>query len=354
LNGLYTNLPISRGDFALQVDLRLPGTGVTAIFGPSGVGKTSLLRAIAGLDRYPGGLVRFDDQVWQDATTFLPVHRRAIGYVFQEDNLFSHLNVLDNLRFGATRAGVEPAFVDQVIAILELQSLLAQYPRQLSGGQRQKVAIARALALKPRLLLFDEPLAALDGAFKQDFLPQLKQLLTLQQTPMLYVSHATEEVAQLADHLVLMERSGRITAGPFARMLTDPALSLASRADAEALITATVSAHDANYGLLTLAFAGGMLTVSGAPLVAGTAVRVRVLAQDVSLTLAQQSQTSILNICPAVITRIFPWSAAQDTVLLDMHGIPLLARITRKSRDTLALVPGSRVYAQIKSVALLR
>lgn len=354
MSGIQTRLTIRKGSFALDVDLLMPERGVTAIFGPSGTGKTSLLRAVAGLDRHAGALIRFGAEVWQDNTQFMPVHRRSLGYVFQEDNLFKHLDVLGNLRFGTRRAGVDDAFLEQVIEILDLRGLLAQYPAQLSGGQRQKVSIARALALQPQLLLFDEPLAALDVTFKQEFLPQLKRLLALRDTPMLYVSHATEEVAQLADHLVLVEKSGSIVAGAFAQMLTNPALSLASRADAESLIDARVSAHDAHYQLLTLQFQGGTLAVSGLALAIGKQVRVRVLAQDVSLTLTQQTGTSILNICAATIVEIFAYSPAQDTVLLDLGGTSLLARITRKSRETLELQAGSAVFAQIKSVALLQ
>ena len=345
-------LPIRKGNFALNLDLRLPLDGITAIFGPSGSGKTSLLRAIAGLDRHQGGKISFASQVWQDDRDFTAVHKRGLGYVFQEDNLFSHLNVRENLHYGTRRAGTEPAALEHIIAMLQLQNLLEHKPWQLSGGERQKVAIARALAIKPQLLLMDEPLAALDQTFKQEFLPALKSLVNELRLPMLYVSHASDEVAQLADNLVLLDKSGSASYGQVAKMLTDPHLVLAHRQEAEAIISAEVSAYDTEYAMLTLEFSGQKIFVSGRQMLAGTQVRLRILAQDISLTLSSQQGTSILNIFNVTIKEIFPFSTAHDTVLLDLAGTPLLARITRKSRDLLGLKPGQEVFAQIKSVAI--
>lgn len=352
MNLLSIKLPIRKGNFALSLELDLPLHGITAIFGPSGSGKTSLLRAIAGLDKYPGGYVKFAAQTWQDETVFTPVHKRQLGYVFQEDNLFSHLSVKENLRYGTRRAGTDTAVIDHIIIMLQLQNLLEHKPWQLSGGERQKVAIARALAIKPQLLLMDEPLAALDQTFKQEFLPALKNIVNELRLPLLYVSHASDEVAQLADNLVLIDKSGTASYGQLATMLTDPDLVLAHRQEAESIISAEVSAYDTEYAMLTLQFSEQKIFVSGKAMHAGTTVRLRILAQDISLTLSPQQGTSILNIFSVTIKEIFPFSAAQDTILLDLAGTPLLARITRKSKDLLGLKPDQNVFAQIKSVAI--
>jgi molybdate transport system ATP-binding protein len=349
---LNLKLPIRKGNFALNVDLSIPLQGVTAVFGASGTGKTSLLRAIAGLDRHVGGLVNFADQMWQDHHNFTAVHKRGVGYVFQEDNLFTHLSVEENMQYGTSRASNTKAAVDHIITLLQLQNLLTRRPSQLSGGERQKVAIARALAILPKLLLMDEPLAALDQTFKQDFLPQLKALISELGIPLLYVSHAADEVAQLADNLVLLDKSGAAKCGNIIEMLTNPELTLAHRQEAESLLTATVNSYDAHYHLLSLHLCGQTISVSGKPLAPGTSVRVRILAQDVSITLAAQHDTSILNIFPVTIEQIFPYSAAQDTILLNLAGSHLLARITRKSKDLLGLKTDQKVFAQIKSVAL--
>ncbi len=353
MSKLELSVCIKRGNFSLQVMHSLPANGTTAIFGKSGCGKTSLLRAIAGLDRYENTSVGFKGTIWQDPTVFVPAHKRRTGFVFQDDNLLSHLSAMENLRFAACLANTPEMVLEKIISLLGLQNLLTLFPADLSGGQKQKVAIARALVSQPPLLLFDEPLAGLDHDFRQTFIPQLKALLELEKIPLLYVSHATEEVAQLADHLLLIEQ-GQTTAGPFSAMLTDPACSLASRADAESVIDATVTGYDQQYGLLTLEFAGGNMQVSGRQMAAGTPVRVRILAQDVSLTIEHQQQTSILNIFPATIKTVFACSDSQDTVLLALEGIELLARITRKSKALLGLSEGMLVYAQIKSVAVLQ
>lgn len=347
---------ITRGNFAMQADLNLPIQGISAFMGESGSGKTSLLRAIAGLDRHEHGEVRLDELCWQDGAQFVPTHHRALAYVFQEDNLFTHLDVRGNLAFALKRSNATTAERDALIAQLGLQTLLDAHPLQLSGGERQKVALARALLMKPRLLLMDEPLSAVDAAFKAEFLPQLRQLVQQQNVPLLYVSHAADEVAQLADTLVLFRKGEAPLSGNVDAMLTDLNLPLAGRSDAESVIEAMVTAYEGHYGLLRLQAGSVVFRVSGSFLAPGTLVRLRIMAQDVSLVLSAQADTSILNICPAMVLEIVESSTAQVTVLLDVggHGLHLLARVTRKSAEHLRLRPGMPLYAQIKGVAVLR
>lgn len=202
------------GNFTLDVELSLPATGVTAIFGPSGCGKTSVARCIAGLQRMADGFCAVDGDIWQDGSSFRPVHRRPIGYVFQEASLFPHLSVRRNLLFGARKVARAPIAFDEVVELLGLAALLDRSPHHLSGGERQRVAIGRALLSQPKLLLMDEPLAALDRTTKDEILPFLERLHETLSLPVLYISHDMAEIERFADHLVLMER-GRITgSGP--------------------------------------------------------------------------------------------------------------------------------------------
>jgi len=346
---------IRRGEFTLDVDLRVRGQGVTALFGPSGCGKTTLLRAIAGLDRYRDGFLRVGDTSWQAEGRFVPPHRRALGYVFQEPSLFAHLSVRGNLEYGVRRVprAERRVAVQQAVELLGIGPLLERKPERLSGGERQRVAIARALAVSPRLLLMDEPLAALDLARKQDILPYIESLHRELDIPVLYVSHSPDEVARLADQLVLLD-AGRVRAsGAIGNMLTRLDLPLVQGGDAEALIEATVAGHDENYALTYLDFAGGRFTVPRKPLPPGSAVRLRVAARDVSLTLERQTGTSILNIFPATVDGLGPEGESQVTVRLSVGGVPMLARVTRKSAAVLDLRPGKPLYAQAKSVAVL-
>lgn len=346
---------IHRDDFTLDVDLNLPSHGITAVFGPSGCGKTTLLRAIAGLEQHRDGFLKVGDITWQENDRFTPPHQRPLGYVFQEASLFMHLNVRDNLEYGLKRVpqAEQKIALQQAIDLLAIEPLLERAPARLSGGERQRVAIARALAVSPRLLLMDEPLAALDKSRKQEILPYLESLHHELDIPVIYVSHSADEVAQLADHLVLLE-TGKVTAtGTIGDMLTRLDLSLAHGNDAEALIKATVAAHDDEYDLTHLDFPGGRFTVAHKDLPIGRPVRLRVAARDVSLTLEHQSGTSILNIFPATINEITPDGKSQMIVRLMIEDVPMLARITRKSASILDLKPGKKVYAQAKSVALL-
>ena len=346
---------IDQGGFVLDVDFSLPAQGVSSLFGPSGCGKTTLLRAIAGLEHHSDGYLKVGDMIWQDAGRFVPPHQRPLGYVFQEASLFPHLNVRRNLEFGVRRVAESERRVSlqQAIELLEIGQLLERRPDTLSGGERQRVAIARALAVSPRLLLMDEPLAALDVNRKQEILPYIESLHRELDIPVIHVSHSPDEVARIADHLVLLE-SGRVTAsGDVHEIFTRLDLPPAQDSDAAAIIEATVSGHDETYHLTYLEFAGGQVTVPREDLGEGSQVRLKLAARDVSLTLEHQSGTSILNILPAVIDKITDEDSAQVTVRLLAGDAPVLARITRKSAIDLALQAGKSVYAQIKSVALL-
>ncbi|WP_456379216.1 molybdenum ABC transporter ATP-binding protein [Thiolapillus sp.] len=352
---IQARFKLHKEDFSLDVDLRIPARGVTALFGPSGCGKTTLLRAIAGLEHCPEGFLQVDKMLWQQQQLFVPPHRRPLGYVFQEASLFPHLSIRGNLEYGLKRvpAAQRRVPLNRAIELLGISPFLGRKPHKLSGGERQRVAIARALAVSPRLMLMDEPLAALDLARKQEILPYLESLHRELDIPVIYVSHSPDEVARLADHLVLME-AGRVSAsGPITQMLTRLDLPLTQGSDAEALIEATVAEHDEAYQLTYLDFPGGRFTVAHKDLPTGTIVRLRIIARDVSITLERQSNTSILNIFPATVDEIVPAGSAQVTVRLLAGGVPILSRITRKSAALLDLTPGKTVYAQAKSVALL-
>lgn len=202
------------GSFTLDAELSLPATGVTAIFGPSGCGKTSVARCIAGLQRMADGFCAVDGEVWQDGSSFRPVHRRPIGYVFQEASLFPHLSVRRNLLFGAPKAARAQIAFSEVVELLGLAALLDRSPYRLSGGERQRVAIGRALLSQPKLLLMDEPLSALDRTTKDEILPFLERLHETLSLPILYISHDMAEIERFADHLVLMEQGRVVGSGP--------------------------------------------------------------------------------------------------------------------------------------------
>jgi molybdate transport system ATP-binding protein len=343
----------TQGSFVLDAAFSVPSHGITALFGASGSGKTTLLRLIAGLARAPGSL-SVNGEVWQDAHRFVPPHRRALGYVFQEASLFPHLSVRANLEYGWKRVPhVERTLQwDDVIDWLGLVPLIDHQPHQLSGGQRQRVAIGRALLSSPRLLLMDEPLTALDAHARAEILPYLESLHRELDLPILYVSHALDEVARLADHLLLID-AGRITyQGPLVDGLTRLDLPLAHRDMAGTVIDTTVVAHDPQFQLTRVAHRDLLLELPGVFGAPGQPLRVRVAARDVSLTLAKPSQTSILNLLPARIIELTDDAPGQVLVRLALADTVLLARITRKSAHALNLQPGMAVVAQVKSVAV--
>ena len=354
----HIRLGLGRADFSLEVDVRLPGTGITVVFGPSGCGKTSLLRCVAGLEPLPDARVSIAGETWQDAAAgiCLPTWRRPLGYVFQEASLFEHLDVRGNLQFGLKRSGLarDAAGLDAAIELLGIGALLRRRPDQLSGGERQRVAIARALATQPKLLLLDEPLAAIDHARRQEILPWLERLRDELQMPMLYVTHASDEVVRLADTLVVLE-AGRVKAfGPVGAVLAGTDVPVVMGEDAGALLEAVVHERDLRWHLASLAFPGGTLWVRDTGLTLGRRVRVRLLARDVSVATEKPRHTSIQNLLACVVQAVEPDSyPSQALVRLKCGDAVLLARLTARAVDALGLAPGQQVWAQVKSVALV-
>ncbi len=357
--GILARFRVAYPGFALDVDLELPGHGVTALFGHSGSGKTTLLRCVAGLERAPQGRLEINGERWQDSATglFVPTHQRALGYVFQEASLFPHLSVRRNLEYGMRRvdAATHRVAWEQAIELLGIGHLLERMPARLSGGERQRVGMARALLTSPRLLLMDEPLAALDLKRKHEILPYLERLHDELDIPVLYVSHSPDEVARLADHVVLLDHGRVVAHGGLQATLARLDLPTAFAHDAGVVIETVVAEHDDVYHLTRLDFRGGHVLVARRPEAPGHRLRCRVHARDVSLaTSCLDGSSSITNALPATVCEV----VAADTpahvlVRLDADGTALLARITWRSCDQLGVVAGRRLWAQIKAVALL-
>lgn len=361
--GIETSFQLNWPGFSLDVDVTLPGRGVTALFGPSGSGKTSLLRCIAGLERPACGRLVFKGKIWQDDNTWLPTHRRPIGYVFQEASLFPHLSVLGNLEFGKIRTSTAtPIALDQAITLLGIGHLLNRQPATLSGGERQRVGIARALAVSPEILLLDEPLAALDLPRKREILPYLERLHDELAIPIIYVSHAPDEVARLADHIVALENGRVLAAGPLIDTLARIDLPIRLGEDVGVVLAAKVAEIDAQWQLARVDFAGGSLWTPDHGLALGRAVRLRVLARDVSLALEKPSMSSIQNSLDGYVESL---SADDHPGLLLVRvqlgkaegktpvASPLIARLTRRSAAKLGITPGLPICVQVKSVALM-
>jgi molybdate transport system ATP-binding protein len=356
MSSIQAKFRLNLADFLLDVELNLPGQGVTALFGHSGSGKTTLLRCLAGLERAPGGLLTVNGEIWQGAGIFLPTHARPLGYVFQEANLFSHLTVQRNLEYGWRRIAPDARKVkwEQAVELLGIAPLLHRSVSRLSGGERQRVAIARALLTSPKLLLMDEPLASLDLSSKAEILPYLERLHSELSIPVIYVSHSPDEVARLADHLVLIQQGGIAATGPLLETMARVDLPVFGD-DTGIVFDTIVAQHDTDYHLSRVDFPGGGIWVRDAQDPVGRKVRIRILARDVSLTLERQCDTSIVNILPATVVEIAQDAhPSQVLVKLDAGGVPLLARVTRRSVDYLGLQKGLAVWAQIKAVALLR
>ncbi|WP_018411758.1 molybdenum ABC transporter ATP-binding protein [Methyloversatilis thermotolerans] len=341
-------------DFA--VDVSLPSRGVTALFGRSGAGKSSLINAVAGILAPDHGRIAVDQRVFFDsqARVNLPIEKRGIGYVFQDARLFPHLDVAANLRYGLRRArGPVRTDWDSVIGVLGLSHLLTRRPHLLSGGEKQRVALGRALLSQPSLLLMDEPLASLDAPRKAEVLPYIERLAGEFGLPVLYVSHSIEEVTRLADHLVIVAEGRTVASGELADVMARPEHStLIGRHEAGSVLECTVAQHNDDYALTTLHFADGQLRVPRVDLDPGSAVRVRIQTRDVTLALSRPMDVSIMNKLPGRVVGITPEDGPYAEVVVDLGSSTLRSLVTRESCDRLGLQPGTPVWALVKSVAL--
>jgi len=344
------------GGFALDVAFGAPTPGVTVLFGPSGSGKSTVLSVIAGLLRPHAGRVALDGLVLLDTAgrVEVPAERRRCGVVFQDAKLLPHLSVETNLRYGAHRAprdAAGPGF-EEVVELLGIAPLLRRRPRALSGGERQRVALGRALLSRPRLLLMDEPLAALDGPRKAEIMPFLERLRDVARVPVLYVTHALDEVDRLADTLVLMEAGRVVAAGPLEALAARTDLpSFSERRDAGAVLPCRVDAHDALRGLTRLGFAGGELLVPLRAEPAGTRLRLRLRARDVAVATEPPRGISSHNILACTVAAVAAAGPYEAFITLQVGPTPLLARLTRDAVARLALSPGVAVFALVKSTA---
>ena len=326
---------VEKGDFRLDVDIEIPDTGVTGVFGESGSGKTTLLRCIAGLEG--GGAA---------------VHERNVGFVFQQPTLFPHLDVGRNIAYGARRAKTRRMETDRVAAMLGIGGLLDRYPQSLSGGEVQRVAIAAALLRSPDIVLMDEPLASLDRPRKDELLPYIDRLHDELSIPVVYVSHDIGEISRLCDHLVLLSR-GRVEAnGSLFEVLARADSPLLTGRNAGVVLWATPVDHED--GLTRFDLADGDIWVPGEFETSRNPVRLRIAASDVSIARERAAQTTILNVLRATVEDVRTVDAAISIVRLRLGNQVVLAQVTNRSVRRLALNPGDRVFAQVKSVTVRR
>ncbi|GAB4068134.1 molybdenum ABC transporter ATP-binding protein [Ancylobacter sonchi] len=354
---IEVDIQLARPGFSLASAFTAPGAGVTALFGRSGAGKTTIIQAVAGVVRPDRGRIVVDGETYFDSAGGIdvPIERRRAGYVFQDARLFPHMSVERNLRYGQRRARGADAGIgfDAVVELLGIGHLLGRRPHTLSGGEKQRVAIGRALLSQPRLLLMDEPLAALDAARKAEILPYLERLRDEMKLPILYVSHSLEEVLRLSDRVVALKDGQQIAEGSVAEVMSRTDMQpVIGRFDIGTVLDCTVARHDAAYDLSTLAFPGGELRVPRVEAPLGGAVRARVRARDVAIALAQPVDVSVSNLLPAVVEAITPGEGPYADVALLTGATRLAASVTRESVTRLGLVPGQAVWAMIKTVAV--
>lgn len=356
-NTIYAKFKLPRQHFDLDVNVHIPSQGVTAIFGQSGSGKTTLLRCIAGLEKSVVGELSVNGQAWQSDISFLPTHKRSIGYVFQDASLFSHLSVKGNLQYGIKRSGKksERAHYDHVIQLLGIEKLLDSMPDTLSGGETQRVAIARALLINPDILLMDEPLSSLDQARKQEVLPYLEKLKQDLKLPILYVSHSPNEISRLADHLVALDQGKVVANGPLVETMSSLDFPIQLGEDTGVVLDAKVIEINEDWHLARVAFAGGELWVRDGGFPVGANVRVRILARDISLAHTHHNDSSIVNLLLGQVEEMGDDAHPATTLIkVRVKESILIARITRRSANYLDLKVGKQIWAQVKSAALIR
>ncbi len=347
-----------RHDFStvrMDMDFEVPSPGITVLFGPSGSGKSTIIGAAAGLLRPDECRIAVDGKVLADtkAGVWLPPERRGVGLVFQDARLFPHMSVLTNLRFGMRRAPPGPVRLDEIVELLGIAPLLARKPNTLSGGERQRVAIGRALLAQPNLLLMDEPLASLDAPRKAEILPFLARLKTALRLPVLYVTHAPDEVSRLADHLVLIEAGRVIACGPLSEIAARADLPFGQRDDAGAVLAGVVADHDAARGLTRLVAAGASWVVPLLDAPIDTALRIRIPAREVILAARAPDAISVQNAIPGSVARVTQ-EPARRSVLVEvaLRDGTVLSRVTPDAIARLALAPGSPVLALVKSTSI--
>ncbi len=350
-------LSLVRPDFALEVDLKLPAHGITVLFGPSGCGKTTVLRCVAGLE-HANGIVALEDDLWQDSQSrvFKPTWQREIGYVFQEASLFEHMNVRQNLNFGLRRiqrcTGTKT--LDAAVELLGIGHLLDRSITSLSGGERQRAAIARSLATQPKLLLLDEPLASLDIARRREAIPWLERLHTELRIPILYVTHSVDELARLADHVVMLEKGSVLACAPVMESMASQTVAAAIGDEAGIVAAGEIVARDDGNHMTQIRFAAGTAWVRDQGLSIGQPVRLRILARDVSLSLAPHDDTTIQNRFLGAIESIASDAhPSQALVRVRCGAATMLSRVTQRALQQLELKVGSSVWCQVKSVALI-
>lgn len=356
-DSLCIQIGLQRSAFALELDLKLPRNGITVLFGPSGSGKTTVLRCVAGLEP-AHGRITLGTQVWQDSAqrVFKPTWQREIGYVFQEASLFEHLDVRQNLHYGWRRArrGASTGAWDATLHLLGIEHLLDRSVGSLSGGERQRVAIARTLATQPQLLLLDEPLASIDVARRAEVLPWLERLHAELKIPMLYVTHSVDELARLADQVVVLDQGQVKGCMPVEQAFVSPELAQALGEEAGMVALGRITDRDPQDHLAQVLFEGGTLWVKDAGLSVGQTVRLRILARDVSLATTPAADSTILNRLPGVIESIGTDNhPSQCIVRVRCERALVLARVTRKSLRLRGLQAGSAVWCQVKSAALI-
>ena len=359
---LALDIKVPIGETQINMQCEMP-SGVTALFGPSGCGKTTLLRAIAGLTPCSGS-IRFKNEIWQEGDRLVPSHKRRVGYVFQEDRLFPHMSVEENLRYGLKRAGDQQMPIKlpltDVVEQFDLADLLGRKPKTLSGGESRRVNVARTILGQPQLLLLDEPLNGLDSQRKAEIIPYLANITRELDVPTIYVSHVNDEIAKLCDHMLVMGNNTLIRQGPTQEIL--PSLGLLSTkgedlGEAGCLIEATVTGFSEAYSMIDMAIGEQSMQVLGLEPPATAKVRLFLAARDIAIATSKPTQLSIRNMLGVTIADITPLSGnARGLVAVDLtvdgSDERLCAHISKAACEALNLQLGAEAFALIKSARI--